>query len=689
MSTFLRSLASILVGMTLAICGVSTQAAPPVKVELATPAAAEQDTVDLDVVITGSGFEPGAAVDFFVTGGETDKGNVVVTQVTYHDSKKLTARVSLTNAKISDFDVKVTLMSGRNGKGITLFKVVAKTGARAGDTTAPGAISTLSAISATRAITLKFMAPGDDGAAGRAAGYDVYYNEGSLCAAVSGTGAAPPGGNWVLAPRSSETTAEISGAVDFFNVHAGEPGDGDGDGLAAGMPYCVAIRARDEVPNPGPWSFIDATTLGAAGDWDLSPRYRLTGGTRATAVNFDYPIASGAPVLGWVVTDPSGPSDRTRMQFESSLWVGGRVDVAAAPISRIDNFRMIAIPDGIGRVGAVFGGYSSGYPSINYHRLVEIGPNGSTVETAVAGDDVVGGIAAPGAGITYIQRGAAWNPVIAFERIVARTVSKGKVTWTVRLVVTERVAAGVWQEQSTDIARTDATSGAGPFQSAQLFTRPGGTTLGLLVSHCGVLFYAERDPDTLAWQYWDAGPGPLSPPILDVSTNQNFAIGFNDAGAPIIARRTAYNGVLQITHPLTDPELRAPPVVCAGVSSRKNAWETTVAMAADDDLPYIGVTAVAEVQGNVYVAMNAFHGRGKTADQRLVYRCAASPDWRVASIDRTNGQSPTAAFGPVVVDGRIRRAYDWNWPGSNNINPSALPDDFVVLASQSVASLCP
>ena len=113
-------------------------------------------------------------------------------------------------------------------------------------------------------------------------------------------------------------------------------------------------------------------------------------------------------------------------------------------------------------------------------------------------------------------------------------------------------------------------------------------------------------------------------------------------------------------------------------------------MATEPDVPYIGVTAVVEAEGNVYVSMNAYHGSGKTADQRLVYRCAATSSWQVASIDRTNGlMGPTAAVGPVVVDGSIRRAYDWNWAGSNSINPLALPDDFVVLASQPVASLCP
>src|SRR5512140_3794603 len=106
MSTIVRSLVSVIVGMALTF-SYPAQAAAPIKVDAATPASGEQGTIDLDVVITGSGFEPGAAVDFLVTGSDTDTGNVVVKQVTYNDARKLTAKVSLTNAKISDFDIRV------------------------------------------------------------------------------------------------------------------------------------------------------------------------------------------------------------------------------------------------------------------------------------------------------------------------------------------------------------------------------------------------------------------------------------------------------------------------------------------------------------------------------------------------------------------------------------------------------
>ncbi len=150
------------------------------------PSSAEQGTVDLDVVITGSGFEPGAAVDFLVSGSDTDTGNVVVKQVTYNDSKKLTAKVSLTNAKISDFDVKVTLMSGRNGKGISLFKVVAK---QSGDMSPPAAVSNLTVSPTILGVTLTFTASGDDGTSGTATRYDIRYLQSLSCLSE-------PDGSW-------------------------------------------------------------------------------------------------------------------------------------------------------------------------------------------------------------------------------------------------------------------------------------------------------------------------------------------------------------------------------------------------------------------------------------------------------------------------------------------------------------
>jgi hypothetical protein len=63
MKKSLRSLFAALASLALLFTSVPGAAAPSVKVDAATPSSGEQGTLDMDVVITGSSFEPGAAVD--------------------------------------------------------------------------------------------------------------------------------------------------------------------------------------------------------------------------------------------------------------------------------------------------------------------------------------------------------------------------------------------------------------------------------------------------------------------------------------------------------------------------------------------------------------------------------------------------------------------------------------------------
>jgi len=243
MSTFMRSLGWAMAGL-LALSGPVSQAAPPVKVDLATPASGEQGTIDLDVTITGSGFEPGAAVDFFVTGGETDKGNVVVKQVIYNDSKKLTAKVSLQNAKLSNFDVKVTLASGRNGKGISLFKVTASSS----DSVPPGSLGNLTAVPGIRGLMLNFTSTGDDGDQGTASAYRTRV--------VSG---ACPANDSSLPEWTTSTHNPLApGRLDAIRFSP----------LSAGSPYCLQIRVLDDVGLSWTSPWIEATTL--PGNWTLT-----------------------------------------------------------------------------------------------------------------------------------------------------------------------------------------------------------------------------------------------------------------------------------------------------------------------------------------------------------------------------------------------------------------------------------
>jgi len=111
-----------------ALAIVPAAAAPPkVTVKAATPASAYQGD-SLDVVVTGSGFDPSAKVQYFVS-GTTNPGGITVTAVKVANSGELTTTLVVSSdADLANFDIVVTLDSGRKGKGTTLFSVMAKPG---------------------------------------------------------------------------------------------------------------------------------------------------------------------------------------------------------------------------------------------------------------------------------------------------------------------------------------------------------------------------------------------------------------------------------------------------------------------------------------------------------------------------------------------------------------------------------
>src|SRR5512139_3097128 len=97
-----------------------------VKVTAATPATAYQGTVSFDVVVNGSGFDRSAKVQYFVS-GTTNPGGISVRSVTYRSSTELVTTIDVAEtALLSSFDIQVTLDSGPNGKGTTLFSVKPK-----------------------------------------------------------------------------------------------------------------------------------------------------------------------------------------------------------------------------------------------------------------------------------------------------------------------------------------------------------------------------------------------------------------------------------------------------------------------------------------------------------------------------------------------------------------------------------
>ena len=97
-----------------------------IKVTAANPAAAYQDTIALDVIVSGSGFDPSAKAQYFVS-GTTNPGGIVVKNVRFNSSKELVTTIDVAaTADLASFDIVVTLSSGRKGKGTTLFTVKQK-----------------------------------------------------------------------------------------------------------------------------------------------------------------------------------------------------------------------------------------------------------------------------------------------------------------------------------------------------------------------------------------------------------------------------------------------------------------------------------------------------------------------------------------------------------------------------------
>ena len=97
-----------------------------IQVNSATPGAAPQGTINLDVTISGNGFKKGATAQWFVT-GTTNPGGVTVNSATFKGSTQLTANITVaSDAVISGFDIVVKNTDGRTGKGTDKFAVTVK-----------------------------------------------------------------------------------------------------------------------------------------------------------------------------------------------------------------------------------------------------------------------------------------------------------------------------------------------------------------------------------------------------------------------------------------------------------------------------------------------------------------------------------------------------------------------------------
>jgi hypothetical protein len=110
-------------GLLVAATAASAQ---PVSVTAADPPQGEQSVTGLQVRITGRNFASGARVDFFRS-GTSDPGGIVVRSAVVSGANEIQATIDIDpDASLSLFDIRVTNLSGRSGKGSDLFQVVEK-----------------------------------------------------------------------------------------------------------------------------------------------------------------------------------------------------------------------------------------------------------------------------------------------------------------------------------------------------------------------------------------------------------------------------------------------------------------------------------------------------------------------------------------------------------------------------------
>jgi len=118
---------TLAIGFLLVAGAAQAQKVKDITVTAAVPAQAEQGVLELDVEISGSGFDSSVEAVFLVQGSETDTGGVEVIDNLYVNPKKMTSRIKIPDtAVIGDYDIEVRAFGGRRGKGNTLFKVLEK-----------------------------------------------------------------------------------------------------------------------------------------------------------------------------------------------------------------------------------------------------------------------------------------------------------------------------------------------------------------------------------------------------------------------------------------------------------------------------------------------------------------------------------------------------------------------------------
>ena len=326
--------------------------------------------------------------------------------------------------------------------------------------------------------------------------------------------------------------------------------------------------------------------------------------------------------------------------------------------------------------------------------LVEVGPDGAQTPEVVASGPLQSGGLEPAAssGITYVLHNGAYNPVVALNRIVTLT-SSSKVS---QLELRERVG-GSWATPPTVVLTQGGPASKNTYQGVELFTKPDADgTLGFVAPQCGIWIYAERRHSNPAdqaspwvWRYWDVGPTGVTPSGSPAPYNDLLHVTFTDTGAPLLARISAappLSGAMQINHPdlTVGGSDTPPPQTCTNATSvRPNAWETVV-VTPNPDFPYVRLSAVAETGGSVYLTGEQGENNNRVVEQRLLYRCNGTTEWKMVAIDRVNsccGSPRAPLFAP---DGSVVKSYRWHYASREApAKPySSYPGDYVFIAKQ-------
>ena len=286
---------------------IKPDATAPAAVSNLTASGPTSSTINLNWTAPGDNGSSGTATTYdirYSTSTITDGNFGSATQVTGEPSPSVAGSAeSMTVTGLSPsttyyFAMK-TSDEGPNTSAIS--NVTSATTSAAADTTAPGAVSNLTASNpSTSTIDLDWTAPGDDGSSGTATTYDIRYSTSTVT-----------DGNFSSATQvTGEPSPSVAGSAESMTV----------TGLSSGTTYYFAMKTLDEVPNTSNLSNVTNATTGTTPTPTPSP----TGSPTATPT----PSASASPTVA-PPSDTSGGGTGTPLDvtFSGIAYPNSEVEV--------------------------------------------------------------------------------------------------------------------------------------------------------------------------------------------------------------------------------------------------------------------------------------------------------------------------------------------------------------------------